>query len=50
LGIIAIIGGIAAMKRSRFGLALAGAISALLSGTLGMLAVIFVSLAEGEFE
>lgn len=38
------------MKRSRFGLALAGDISALLSGTLGVLAVIFVSLAKGEFE
>jgi len=50
LGIIAIIGGIASTKRSRFGLALTGAIGALLAGTLGMLAVIFVSLAKGEFE
>jgi hypothetical protein len=50
LGIIAIIGGIATMKRSRVGLALTGAIGALLSGTLRMLAVIFVSLAKGEFE
>jgi len=50
LGIIAIIGGISAMKRNRVGLALTGAIGALLSGTLRMLAVIFVSLAKGEFE
>jgi hypothetical protein len=50
LGIMAIIGGTAAMKRSRFGLALAGAICALPSGALGVLAVIFVSLAKGEFE
>jgi len=49
LGIVAIIGGRAAMKRSNFGLALAGAICALPSGTLGVLAVIFVSLAKGEF-
>jgi hypothetical protein len=49
LGIVAILGGRAAMKRSSFGLALAGAICALPSGTLGVLAVIFVSLAKGEF-
>jgi len=50
LGIIAIVGGVAAAKRSSFGLALAGAICALPSGTLGVLAVIFVSLAKGEFK
>jgi len=50
LGIIAVVGGVAAAKRSSFGLALAGAICALPSGTLGVLAVIFVSLAKGEFE
>jgi len=43
------VGGRAAMRRSSFGLALAGAICALPSGTLGVLAVIFVSLAKGEF-
>ena len=48
-GIVAIFGGRAAIKRSSFGLALAGAICALPSGTLGVLAVIFVSLAKGEF-
>jgi len=50
LGIIAMIGGIAAMKRSRVGLALTGATCVLLSGTLEVLAVIFVSLAKGGFE
>ena len=50
LGVIAIVGGAAAVKRSRFWLALAGAICALSSGTLGVLAVIFVSLAKEEFE
>jgi hypothetical protein len=50
LGIIAIVGGVAAAKRSSFGLALAGAICALPSGTLGVLAVIFVSLAKDEFK
>ncbi len=50
LGIIAIVGGTAAVKRNKFGLALAGAICALPSGTLGVLAVIFVSLAKGEFK
>jgi len=49
LGIAAIFGGRAAIKRSSFRLALAGAICALPSGTLGVLAVIFVSLAKGEF-
>ena len=51
LGVIAIIGGISAIRRSSFGLSLAGAICALLPiNVLGILAVIFVSLAKGEFE
>jgi len=50
LGILAIIGGISAIKRGSFGLSLVGAICALPSGALGILAVIFVSLAKGEFE
>jgi len=50
LGIIAIIGGASAIRRSSFGLSLAGAICALLPiNVLGILAVIFVSLAKGEF-
>jgi len=50
LGIIAVVGGIFAVKRSSFGLSLAGAICALPSGTLGILAIIFISLSKGEFE
>ena len=49
LGIIAIVGGAFAVKRGSFGLSLAGAICALPSGLAGILAVIFVSLARGEF-
>ena len=50
LGIIALIGGISAIKRKNFGLSLAGAICALLPlNILGILAVIFVSLGKGEF-
>ena len=50
LGIVAIVGGISAVRRGSFGLSLAGAICALPSGALGILAVIFVSLARGEFK
>jgi hypothetical protein len=49
LGILAIVGGISAIRRKRFGLSLAGAICALLSGLLGILAVIFVALGRREF-
>ncbi len=50
LGIVAIVGGISAIRRRSFGLSLAGAICALLPfNILGLLAVIFVSLAKGEF-
>ena len=50
LGILALIGGISAIKRSSFGMALLGAICALLPiNMLGLFAVIFVSLAKGEF-
>jgi len=51
LGIVAVVGGISAIRRRSFGLSLAGAICALLPiNILGILAVIFVSLAKGEFE
>jgi hypothetical protein len=51
LGIVAIVGGISAIRRGSFGLSLAGAICALLPiNVLGILAVIFVSLAKEEFE
>ncbi len=49
LGIVAIVGGVSAIRRKMFGLSLAGAICALPSGILGVLAVIFVSLAKREF-
>jgi len=50
LGIVAIVGGVSALRRRRFGLSLAGAICALPSHILGILAVIFVSLSKKEFE
>ena len=49
LGILAIAGGISAVKRKSFGLSLAGAICALPKGILGILAVIFVALGKREF-
>ena len=49
LGILAVAGGISAIRRKKFGLSLAGAICALASGFLGILAVIFVSLGKREF-
>lgn len=50
-GIIAIVGGIYALRREVWGLALAGAICALIGpwAILGLLAIIFVSLGKGEF-
>jgi hypothetical protein len=50
LGILALIGGISAIKRRSFGMSVLGAICALLPiNVLGLLAVVFVSLAKGEF-
>ncbi len=51
-GIIAITGGICALQRKIWGLALIGSICALLGPwfILGVLATIFVSLGKGEFE
>ena len=50
LGIIAIAGGVSAIRRRSFGLSLAGAICALIPlNLLGLLAVIFVSLGKREF-
>ena len=56
LSIVAIVGGIYALRRKLWGLALAGAICALLftlpflGWILAILAIIFVSLGKGEFE
>jgi len=49
---IDIVGGIYALRRRIWGLALAGSICALLGpwALLGILAIIFVSLGKGEFE
>jgi ABC-type multidrug transport system permease subunit len=49
LGIIAIVGGVSALRRKSFGLSLAGAICVLPTTILGILAVIFVSIAKKEF-
>jgi hypothetical protein len=51
LGIVAIVGGTYALRRRVWGLALAGAICALLtSSVLGIVAIIFVALGKNEFE
>ena len=52
LGIIAIVGGLYALKRRIWGLALAGSICALISpaGILGILAIIFVIMGKDEFK
>ena len=49
LGIVAVVGGISAIRRKRFGLSLAGAICALPSFILGIMAIIFVSVSKIEF-
>ena len=49
LGIVAVIGGISAIRRNRFGLSLVGAICSLPSVFEGILAVIFVSVSKKEF-
>jgi hypothetical protein len=51
LGILAIIGGSSALKRSSFGMAVTGALCAFLTvNMLGLLALIFVSLSSSEFQ
>ena len=51
LGVVAIAGGVYALKRRLWGLALAGSICALIGPwfLLGILAIIFVSLGKREF-
>ena len=50
LGILALVGGIYALRRKVWGLALAGSIATVLfSQLLGTLAIIFVALSEDEF-
>ena len=51
LGIVALLGGIFALRRRFWGLALAGSICALSGITvLGMLAIVFVAMGRNEFE
>jgi hypothetical protein len=50
LGAMAIVGGISALRKKRFGLSLAGAICILPTVLLGILAVIFIALGKREFE
>ena len=50
-GILAIVGGIYALKRKNWGLALAGSIAAFFgSSPLGVAAIIFTALSKAEFE
>jgi hypothetical protein len=49
LGIVAILGGVSAIRRKRFRLSLAGAICTLPSVFLGIAAVILVALGKSEF-
>jgi len=49
-GIVSLLGGIYALKRSVWGLALAGSISTFLSSTpLGIPAIVFTALSKKEF-
>lgn len=50
LGILAVVGGVSAIRRKSVGLSLAGAICALPSVFVGILAVIFVALGKRAFK
>ena len=51
IGIVAIVGGVYALKRRIWGLALAGSICALIGPwLLGILAIIFVAMGKREFK
>ncbi|GAI01292.1 unnamed protein product [marine sediment metagenome] len=51
IGIVAIVGGIYALRRKVWGLALAGCICSLIGPwLLGILAIIFVAMGKNEFE
>jgi hypothetical protein len=51
LGAVALVGGVYALRRRIWGLALAGAICAAFPSTpLGVLAIIFISIAKREFK
>jgi hypothetical protein len=50
LGVVAVIGGVYALRMKSFGMASAGAICALPIAILGILAIVFVPLSRKEFE
>ncbi len=51
LAVLEIIGGMFALRRKKWGLALAGSIAAAIPGSvLGILAIIFVALSKHEFD
>ena len=51
VGVVAVIGGISALRGKRWGLALAGACCAAFPRTpVGILAIIFISITKREFE
>jgi len=50
MGIVAIAGGISAIRKKRFGLSLAGAVCAVPSTIFGILAIIFVAVGKREFK
>ncbi|MEJ2739335.1 MAG: hypothetical protein P8105_05850 [Dehalococcoidia bacterium] len=51
LGVVALIGGIYALRREKWGMALAGSIAAFLpTSILGVVAIIFVAISKKEFK
>ena len=51
VGVLSLLGGISALKRERWGLALAGSIAAIVGGwsALGVVALIFIAISRDEF-
>jgi hypothetical protein len=51
MGVVSILGGISALQRRRWGLALAGGICALvpMQTLLGVLAIVFLAISKEEF-
>ncbi len=50
LGVVSLLGGISALQRRRWGLALAGGVCALLFSTvIGVLSIVFVTISREEF-
>jgi hypothetical protein len=51
INVVAIIGGVMALRRKRWGLALAGAACAIIPNqVMGILAIVFIALSRKEFE